>query len=65
MFDMGPYYITDLVNLLGPVEQVQGFRPARERRAYETAIAGKRIQQTLNHVAATSARFGLWPHRDR
>jgi predicted dehydrogenase len=25
MLDMGPYYITDLVNLLGPVSQVVGF----------------------------------------
>ncbi len=25
MLDMGPYYITDLVNLLGPVEKVAGF----------------------------------------
>ncbi len=30
MFDMGPYYITDLVNLLGPVEQVAGMT-ARSR----------------------------------
>src|SRR5690606_16844843 len=25
MLDMGPYYITDLVNLLGPVARVAGF----------------------------------------
>jgi predicted dehydrogenase len=28
MLDMGPYYITDLVNLLGPVEKVAGFTTA-------------------------------------
>ena len=33
MLDMGPYYITELVNLLGPVEQVAGMTArARERR---------------------------------
>jgi predicted dehydrogenase len=33
MLDMGPYYITDLVNLLGPVSQVAGFAvtPRKER----------------------------------
>jgi predicted dehydrogenase len=28
MLDMGPYYITDLVNLLGPVARVAGLTPA-------------------------------------
>ena len=27
MLDMGPYYITDLVNLLGPVARVAGMAP--------------------------------------
>ncbi|MDQ0560156.1 putative dehydrogenase [Rhizobium mesoamericanum] len=33
MLDMGPYYITDLVNLFGPVAQVAGFAvtPRKER----------------------------------
>ena len=32
MLDMGPYYITDLVNLLGPVARRRhGDAPARER----------------------------------
>ena len=33
MLDMGPYYITDLVNLLGPVARVAGMAPRRGRRA--------------------------------
>ena len=33
MLDMGPYYITDLVNLLGPVAQRRGRRDAHARRA--------------------------------
>ena len=31
MLDMGPYYITDLVNLLGPVARVAGMAPAPRR----------------------------------
>src|ERR1700709_2830752 len=41
MLDMGPYYITDLVNLLGPVARVLGFattpRPTRTITAKERA----------------------------
>ena len=35
MLDMGPYYVTDLVNLLGPVESVFGVatRPAPSARS--------------------------------
>jgi predicted dehydrogenase len=35
MLDMGPYYITDLINLLGPIASVMGStaRPRREREA--------------------------------
>jgi predicted dehydrogenase len=41
MLDMGPYYITDLVNILGPVAKVVGFattpRPTRTITAKERA----------------------------
>ena len=34
---MGPYYITDLVNLLGPVERVAGMTARRARSALITS----------------------------
>ncbi len=38
MLDMGPYYITDLVNLFGPVAQVAGFAISpRKDRDYQRA----------------------------
>jgi len=45
MLDMGPYYITDLVNLLGPVESVIGVatRPRSERTISSEPLKGQRI----------------------
>ena len=42
MLDMGPYYVTDLVNLLGPVESVSGVatRTRSERVDHQPAAAG-------------------------
>lgn len=37
MLDMGPYYITDLVNLLGPVARVSGLSPAPRRQRMITS----------------------------
>ena len=56
MLDMGPYYITDLVNLLGPVKQVLGvatmLRPTRTITAKERA--GEVIPVHVpTHVAGT------------
>jgi predicted dehydrogenase len=56
MFDMGPYYITDLVNLLGPVEQVAGMTArSRDRREITSQpLAGQTIQvEVATHVAGT------------
>jgi predicted dehydrogenase len=45
MFDMGPYYLTALVHLLGPVRRVTGLARASfpERVAGHAAIRGERI----------------------
>ena len=45
MLDMGPYYVTDLVNLLGPVERVVGFatRTRAERTISSEPLRGMRI----------------------
>lgn len=56
MLDMGPYYITDLVNLLGPVEQVAGMtgRSRDSRTIGSQPLAGQTIQvEVETHVAGT------------
>ena len=56
MLDMGPYYITALVNLLGPVEQVTGMtaRARRERTISSAPRAGQIIAvDVATHVAGT------------
>ena len=53
MLDMGPYYITDLVNLLGPVESVVGVatRARDERVATSAARNGERFPvEVATHV---------------
>lgn len=56
MLDMGPYYITDLVNLLGPVKQVLGV--ATGLRSTRTITAKERAGEVIpvhvpTHVAGT------------
>jgi predicted dehydrogenase len=56
MLDMGPYYITELVNLLGPVEQVAGVTArSRDRRTITSQpLAGRAIEvEVATHVAGT------------
>jgi predicted dehydrogenase len=56
MLDMGPYYITELVNLLGPVEQVAGMTArSRDRRTITSQpLSGQTIDvQVDTHVAGT------------
>ncbi len=56
MLDMGPYYITSLVNLLGPVARVAGMASrARARRTIASEpLRGKRIPvEVATHVAGT------------
>ncbi len=58
MLDMGPYYITDLVNLLGPVAKVAGFATAarKERTITSEARNGERIPVRVpTHVAGIMA----------
>ena len=56
MFDMGPYYLTALVNLLGPVRRVCGSTRISfpERIITSQPKSGKRIQVlTPTHIAGT------------
>ncbi|NTI43254.1 Gfo/Idh/MocA family protein [Rhizobium rhizogenes] len=58
MLDMGPYYITDLVNLLGPVSQVAGFTvtPRKERIITSEPHNGEHIPVHVpTHVAGVMA----------
>lgn len=53
MLDMGPYYITDLVNLLGPVESVSAMSamPQSERPIYSEPKKGQTMPVKVNtHV---------------
>ena len=55
LFDMGPYYLTALVNLLGPVARVSGSasRSLEERVAGHETRLGERISvNTPTHVTA-------------
>ena len=56
MLDMGPYYITDLVQLLGPVASVMGStaRPKSERLVTSQPMKGTLIPvEVATHVAGT------------
>ncbi len=58
MLDMGPYYITDLVNLLGPVSKVAGFAiaPRKERLITSQPRNGEIIPvHVATHVAGVMA----------
>ena len=61
MLDMGPYYITDLVNLLGPVARVIGMatRLRGERLITSEPLKGTRIPvEVATHVTGTLAFVG-------
>jgi predicted dehydrogenase len=56
MLDMGPYYVTDLVNLLGPVASVSGVatRTRSERVVASQPLAGTRVPvEGATHVTGT------------
>jgi predicted dehydrogenase len=58
MLDMGPYYITDLVNLLGPVARVTGMasRIRSQRLVTSQPLAGTHVPvEVATHVAGTLA----------
>jgi predicted dehydrogenase len=77
MFDMGPYYLTDLVNLLGPVARVLGSATMgfAERHITSTPRAGETIRvETATHlsgllhfvcgaVVSLTTSFDVWQHR--
>ena len=56
MFDMGPYYLTALVNLMGPMMRVSGSTKITfpERQITSQPLAGTRIEvKTPTHLAGT------------
>jgi predicted dehydrogenase len=56
MLDMGPYYITSLLNLLGPVKRLCGFGSIAipERTITSQPLAGTKIDvKTFDHIAGT------------
>jgi predicted dehydrogenase len=56
MFDMGPYYLTALVNMLGPISRVSGSTRITfpERTITSKPLYGKRIKvETPTHIAGT------------
>jgi predicted dehydrogenase len=56
MLDMGPYYITDLVQLLGPIASVMGSatKPRQERVITSQPLNGTRIPvEVTTHVTGT------------
>lgn len=75
LWDMGPYYLTALVNLLGPIAAVSGFagKSFPERTITSQPLAGTKIPvevpthysgtlQFANGVAATVVMsFDVWP----
>jgi predicted dehydrogenase len=76
LFDMGPYYLTALVNLIGPVRRVSGFANITfpERRITSQPKYGKKIKvETPTHIAGTMefennalctlvTSFDVWGH---
>ena len=61
MFDMGPYYLTALVNLLGPVERVSGMARASfaERTITSRPRQGQKVRVgTPTHIAGQMAFQG-------
>ena len=77
LFDMGPYYLTALVNLMGPVARVAGSARMTfpERIATSEALMGQRLPVEVNtHIAGTLefasgaiasliTSFDVWGHR--
>ena len=76
LFDMGPYYLTALVNLMGPVARVAGSaaKTFSERIATSEALMGQRLPVEVNtHIAGTLefasgaiatviTSFDIWGH---
>ena len=72
MLDMGPYYVTDLVNLLGPVASVSGVATRTENRTprheptpRRNARPGRGFHARHGNVAVRGRRGGLDDHEFR
>jgi predicted dehydrogenase len=77
MFDMGPYYLTALVNMAGPMTRVTGFARTtfKERISPSGPAAGTRIEVTTpthftgaiefanGAVATVVMSFDIWAHQ--
>jgi predicted dehydrogenase len=73
MFDMGPYYLTALVNMLGPMERVTGFTSRGFQKRF-AAVLGTEINVTIpthltgaiqfgsGAVATVIMSFDVWKH---
>ena len=62
MFDMGPYYLTALLNLLGPVRRINGVAKIEipDRVITSEPLKGKKIDvQTPDHIFGTMEFQGL------
>lgn len=59
MLDMGPYYLTALINLLGPIERVTGMtnRAYQNRTAGHETIQGQNIPVSVETHVAGLAQF--------
>lgn len=59
LFDMGPYYITALVNMLGPVAEVAALnsRKADERVATSEGAAGQKLSVEIDTHVSSILRF--------
>ena len=56
MFDMGPYYLTDLVQLIGPIQRIAGATrtPFKSREITSEPLRGTRMQvEVPTHIAGT------------
>jgi predicted dehydrogenase len=76
MFDMGPYYLTALVNMIGPMSRVTGFAKTtfKERWATANGLPGTRMEVTTpthftgaveyanGAMATVIMSFDIWAH---
>ena len=77
MFDMGPYYLTDLVQMLGPVKSVSGHTATtfKQREITSEPLRGKMMDVEIpTHIVGTfefaggaigtiNMSFDVWSHR--
>ena len=66
VLDMGPYYLTALVQLFGPVKTVSGLRPASTKQAHDRqwASRGRDLRCRRRYANLSVARVCLRTDRD-